>query len=183
MSFQWDIPQSIDEQGTAIALDFNDFAGYNSYGQCLSSDQISQLVINPEHDSLAMTNMNSTAWEWRESTDPSNQSNLQTSQLQSYATQNETLEDENCLKYVVSELGDRLDKWEENMELSIVKWEKKAVKQEEMIELRISKVEQMVRDLQYELEEERAKLLVELQAWVEQVKTYVDSALSTRKSK
>ncbi|KAH7111267.1 hypothetical protein B0J11DRAFT_512139 [Dendryphion nanum] len=127
--------------------------------------------------------MNSTAWDWPESTDPSNQSNLQTSQLQSYTIQRETLEDENCLRHVVSELGDRLDKWEENMELSIVGWEEKAVKQEQMIELRISKVAEMVRDLQYELEEERAKLHIELQAWVEQVKTYVDSALSTRKSK
>ncbi|KAH7111066.1 hypothetical protein B0J11DRAFT_585937 [Dendryphion nanum] len=183
MSFQWCIPQSGDEQETAIGLDFNDFADYNSYGQCLSNDQISQLVINPERDSSAMTNMNYMGWDWPESTDRSNQPNLQTSELQFHATQNETLEDESRLKYVISELGGRLDKWEESMELSIVKWEEKAVKQEKMIELRISKVEEMVRDLQYELEEERAKLRTELQAWVEQVKAYVDGALSTRKSK
>ena len=150
MSFQWDIPQSIDEQEITVALDFNDFLGYGSYGQCLSNDQISQLIINPEHDSLATTNMNSEAWEWRQSADPSNQANLQTSQLHFNATQNEALEDDNSLRHVVSELGNRLDKWEESMELSIVKWEEKAVNQEEMIEFRLSKVEQMARDLQYE---------------------------------
>lgn len=36
------------------------------------------------------------------------------------------------------------------MELSIVKWEEKAAKQEETIEYRLYKAEQMVRDLQHE---------------------------------
>jgi WD40 repeat protein len=91
MSFQWDIPESIDEQKITVPLDFNDFPGYNSYTQCLSNEQISQLVINPEHNSLATINMNPAAWEWRKSADPSNQANLQTSQLQFNATQNEAL--------------------------------------------------------------------------------------------
>jgi exonuclease VII small subunit len=136
MPFQWDITP-LAEQDVTAALDFGDFLTYDSsYPQCLSNDQLSQLFI-PEPDLPDMSDMES--WE----PEPSKQANMQISHPQFTTDQN--YED---VRQIVCELVHRLDKWEESMEFSIVKWEQKAIKQEEMLELRLRKAEQMVRDLQ-----------------------------------
>jgi hypothetical protein len=142
MSHQWEFPQSNAEQEITVAYEdpaFPDFPLYESYMQCFPNEQLSQLDV--------AVNAGSTAWEWPEHADlaPHRSAGQEVCLLESIVEgQNVLIEpssEEQGLKHVVSELGDRVNKLEEGMEHRVNRFE-------EGMEQRMAKVEQIVENLQ-----------------------------------